>query len=135
MMLVYCDTNIIVDYAQGRSNRFRPLDSFAFDFFSRGWNCAYKLVISDWVMEEALKHADKKDIDGLLDNFREKDKLIQVNKTDEDIKEAKKMSDNWTDALHVVLALKGKADKLATRNVTHFFEFSSKIDISFPESI
>jgi len=134
-MLVYCDANVFVDVIQQRRSKYRPLGDLAFDFFSRGWNCQFKLVVSKWAFEEATKHISAKDFNDLIDNFKELDKLIWLDYTDEDVAKARKMSANWTDALHVVLALKSKSDVIATVNMKHLRVFSSMIDISYPERI
>jgi hypothetical protein len=74
MKKIYVDTNVILDFAKSREDSLRPLDAFAFEFFSRGWNCEFALVTSSWVEEEALRHTSKLKLDELLSYFREKNK-------------------------------------------------------------
>ena len=50
--------------------------------------------------------------------------------------EARKLSkNNYEDALHVILAKKGDAFILTTRNIKHFLEFSDMVEISLPEHL
>jgi len=136
ILKVYCDTNVFLDYLEDRKDYLRPLGHLAFDFFARGWNCLYKLVVSDWVIEEFIKHVSKERLDNeLLDYFREKNKLIHVSYTDAEVTKAKRISKNWRDALHAIIASREKCDCLITRNQDDFAEFSSMIDIAYPESI
>lgn len=134
-MRVYADTNVYLDYCKGRTSKLRPFDDFAHTFFSRGWECLFHLVISDWIIEELEKFALKEDINIVLEYFREKGKLIEITYDGADVEKAKRMSRNWTDSLHVVLAMKAGCDMIATRNIKDFLPFSSKICISHPESI
>src|SRR3990167_2547283 len=53
---VYCDANIFIDYFGKRTDGLRPLDEFAWAFFSKGWNCAFHLIVSDWLITELRKH-------------------------------------------------------------------------------
>ena len=133
-MKVYVDTNIFVDHLQKRSDKIRPLSCFAFECFSRGWNCAFKLVFSSWNRKELKGKVDEKELEELLTYFREKDKLIEVNYSPEDMRKAKENS-NWPDHLHMIIATKNNCDKLVTRDWKDFSVFSSKIDIVYPENI
>ncbi|MGV8171657.1 MAG: type II toxin-antitoxin system VapC family toxin [Candidatus Woesearchaeota archaeon] len=132
---IYCDTNVFLDYLDNRSDRLRPLGLFAFEFFSRGWDCLFQLVVSDWTLTELRKYSSQKDIDELLGYFKEKNKLFVANCSPRDFDEAKKMSSHWQDALHFLMAKKMNCDKLVTRDKEGFSAFSSKIDICYPESV
>ena len=46
-MKVYVDTCVYVELFTGNGKA-----ALAFDFFAKGWNCAFELVISDWVRSE-----------------------------------------------------------------------------------
>jgi predicted nucleic acid-binding protein len=135
MLKVYCDANVYLDLFLNRKDSIRPLGHFAFEFFSRGWNCLFALVVSDLVVEELEKYASKKDIEDILGYFKERNKLIFVKCSDEDIKEAKKLSKNWKDALHAVIASKNKCDYLITRDFKHFSDFQSIVGIKHPENV
>ena len=132
---VYCDTNIFIDYFDERTDRLRPLKDFAFEFFSRGWNCAFKLIISDWLLIELKRHLDDRKIDEVLNRFKEKDKLIFIKQEKEEVEKAKKISEHWHDPLHAVLAHKAGADYLATRNIKDFAGCERLVEIVFPEFI
>ena len=61
-MKVYCDTCIFKDYFDEREDNIRPLKDFAIEFFSRGWNGGFKLIISDWLLNELRRHLEEKQI-------------------------------------------------------------------------
>src|SRR3989344_7503146 len=134
MLKVYVDTCVYLNYFNKETDKLRPLDSFAFDFFSRGWNCHFMLVVSDLVFEELRGKVSDKDISELLSNFKEKNKLIIVHYDEKDVSKSKRLSKEWKDALHTIIASREKCDFLVTRNIKHFGTFSSMIDISHPES-
>ena len=116
-MKVYCDTNIFIDYFKSRKDRLRPLADFAFEFFSKGWNCHFKLIVSDWLMKELKHHLSEEQINEILDMYKSKDKLIFVKEEQGDREKAKEIPpENWDDALHAILANKADADYLVTRN-------------------
>ncbi|MFA5792223.1 MAG: hypothetical protein WC884_04305 [Candidatus Paceibacterota bacterium] len=115
-----------------RSDSLRPIGLFAFHFFQKGWNCAFHLVISDWTLTELKKYASEADISELLGYFKERDKLIIITCSPQDIALAKK-SLHWQDALHTIIAERSGCAILVTRNVADFS--SSKVDIARPESI
>lgn len=131
---VYCDANIFLDYLKERRDNIRPLHEFAFQFFSAGWNCKFHLIISDWLLEELSNHLTEKQIESVLKEFRDKNKLITVNEEEGDRKKAKKISEHWKDPLHAILANKSGADYLTTRNMQDYNEECNKlIKIVFPE--
>ena len=132
---VYCDANIFIDYFDDRSDTLRPLKDFAFEFFSRGWNCNFSLVISDWLETELLRHLKKEQINQIFNNFKEKDKLIMVKEERGDREKAKKISSHWQDPLHAILAKKAGADFLATRNIKDFSGCEDLVEIVLPEFI
>ncbi len=135
MLKVYCDVNILMDYNHSRKDKYRPLGDFAYDLFNRGWNCHFELVVSDWLFQELEKHISKEKIQGVLDNFKEKDKLIYVKSSPSDRSKAKELSEHWQDALHAILAQKAGCDHLVTRNIKDFEGCEDLVDITFPESV
>ena len=133
---VYCDTNIFIDYLDERTDRLRPLKDFAFEFFSKGWNCAFKLIISDWLLKELRRNLKEEQIEEILDRFKEKDKLIEIKEEKGDREKARKIStENWDDALHAILANKAGADYLATRNIKDFIGCEKLVEVVLPEFI
>lgn len=133
-MKVYCDANIFMDYFIDREDYIRPLKDFAFEFFSRGWNCAFELIISDVLVSELKKHLPKEKFESIFNNFKEKNKLVYMKSEDADRREAKKKR-NSEDAIHAVLAKKANAKYLATRNFKHFEDCGDLVAIVFPEYI
>lgn len=131
---VYADTNIFIDYLRQRTDCLRPLGEFAFQFFSDGWNCKFKLIISDWLLMELEKHLSKDEIEFVLKDFKDKGKLIFVRSTRED----KIKSKNYIhpeDALHAILANKASAHYLVTRNHKDYVGCENLVKIVFPEYI
>ena len=136
MVRVYCDTCVYVDLFEGRKDRFRDLGEFALSFFNKVKDKQYKLVISDWIIEEFKKVSRNPSIiDEFIRDFEEED-LIKVQRDNNDEKKARKLSSsNFTDALHIVLAKKANAIILVTRNIQDFAEFQDLIEITVPESL
>ena len=132
---IYCDTNVFIDYCEEREDNIRPLKDFAFLFFSKGWNCAFKLIVSDWLLEELRRHLTEEQINRVLNNFKEKDKLIMIKEAPRDRQKARGISEHWDDALHAILANKANADYLTTRNVKHYINCEKLVQVVFPEFI
>lgn len=55
--LIYCDTNVYLDYFFDRRDNIRPLGEFAHQVIQRALGCEFYIVISDWVITELNKHA------------------------------------------------------------------------------
>lgn len=135
VLKVYCDTNIFIDYFDERSDRLRPLKDFAFEFFSRGWNCSFELIVSDWLLTELKQNLEEKQINEIFNRFKEKNKLILIKEEKGDRDKARKISEHWQDPLHAILANKSQADYLATRNIKDFSDCEKLVKIVFPEFI
>ena len=135
MIKVYCDANIFMDYFNEREDYLRPLSNFAFEFFSKGWKCAFKLVVSDWLLFELRKYLKEEQIEEIFGEYRRKDKLIIVKEDSLDRQNAKNISEHWQDALHAILAKKANADFLATRNIKDFDGCENLVKIVLPEMI
>jgi predicted nucleic acid-binding protein len=132
--LIYLDTNIYMDYFLIREDRLRPLSDFAFELLRKTFQCEYKIAISDWLLFELENNIPIEKINELLNDLKDLDKLVKVERTDGDIVEAKKHK-NWKDALHAVLAKKSGAVYLVTRNVEDFFDVQNLIEIKLPENL
>ncbi|MDI6737276.1 MAG: PIN domain-containing protein [Nanoarchaeota archaeon] len=138
---IYCDTCIYIDLFEGRKDRFRDLGDFALRVFNLVKDNKYMLVVSDWILDEIRKYANenkKPAIIGIMADFLrqfEKQQILQIERTKGDEQEARKLSQNYPDALHVVLAKKSNAIYFVTRNVQDFAEFRSFIEVVFPESL
>jgi len=134
-MLIYCDTNIYIDYFENREDNLRPLGTFAFELLRRTIECEFTIVVSDFVISELEKYVEEEKIKELLQSLKRAKKLERVFKSDHDIQEAGMLSKNRPDALHAVLAKKAKVEYLVTRNMKDFAEFSHLINVVFPENI
>jgi len=132
---IYCDTNLFVSYHKKESNRLRPISFFAFDFFSRGWNCYYDLIISDWLLKELKNQLTSGEIDDIINEFKKRNKLIFIKEEKGDREKAKQISSHWQDPLHAILANKARADYLATSDKEGFSDCQKLVEISYPESI
>ena len=135
-MKIYCDTNIYMDFLEGRSDYLRPLDEFAYQIFRRVENGEFTLIISDHLLYELRNHVEERKITELLQPLTQKGRIIKVFKTREDILKAKEISkENWKDALHAILANKAKAVYLLTRNIQDYAGCEHLVEIKFPENI
>lgn len=132
---VYCNVNIFKDYADERVDNIRPLKDFAFEFFRRGWNCEFKLIVSDWLMKELRNNLKEEKIQEILKPFEEKDKLIFVKEEKGDREKAKSISGHWQDPLHAILANRKDADYLTTRDIQGYAGCEHLVKIVFPEFI
>lgn len=137
---IYIDTNVYLDYIWRRKDSIRDLYEFAFQLFRRALNGEFKIVISDWLLYE-LKKAIKKEIDTerlnrLITDLKDKGRIITVSKSKDDWKKAKEISpEHPDDALHAILAKKANAVCVITRNLSHYADASSIIDVKCPENI
>src|SRR3989344_7979441 len=121
MVRIYCDTNIYIDMFQNREVKYRDLGAISRSIFSRSLDCEFELIISDWLLYELEKHVDSNMIKDFFEPFKKKNKLIKVNKTNDDINKAKELAstDNtahFQDVLHQILAKKMNAKYLVTRD-------------------
>lgn len=130
-MKVYVDTCVYVSFLEGNDHN----SLLAFDFFSKGWNCAFELVVSDWVRSELKRRGLDSSFPQLFEQFKKKNKLHIVGHTEEELKEAKSKSSHWQDHLHYLIAKKAGCDKIATYDEDFISSFESIFDITRPESI
>lgn len=135
MILLYIDTNIFIDLAEQRVNKdgkdiSNPASKLFFDTFS----CKYHIAISTWTLKQIYQNIEVEKIKMLFEILKKK--IVKVGYDGEDIKKAKsKSSDNFEDAMHIVIAEKVIADMIITRNVDHFIKIGTKIPIEKPEWI
>ncbi len=128
---IYVDTNVYLDLFKGRTSKFMDLGDFAGNLFFKIREKKYQLVISDWVFEEFCKYGSKEYLQKLIADFSD---VIMIERTSEDEEKARKLSrTNFPDALHVILAKRGEAVYLVTRNIQDFIEFQHIIEIATPE--
>jgi len=134
-LLLYVDTNIYLDMIEQRSDKLRPLGDFAFNFFADGWNCKFKLVISQHLIDELKRNvSDKRKYEEIFDIFDKKKKLIFVKEEVEDRKTAKKHKEE-NDALHAILAKRAGVTYLVTRNSEDYSDCQSIVTVVLPEYV
>jgi len=130
--LIYIDANVYLDYLLNRKDRLRPLGDFAFELLRKAIKCHYNILISDVVLDELENHTSEEKINLLINMI--KIKTIAIYREESDDINAKQISDeNYYDALHYVLAKRGGAEIIVTRNVKHFP--SSGLQIKLPENL
>ena len=129
-MKVYVDTCVYVELFKGNGKA-----ALVFDFFAKGWNCKFELVISDWVRSELKRKGFDSDYPLLFDQFKAKNKFHFVGHTDKELELAKSKSDHWQDYLHYLIAKKSGCDKIATIDNNFISSFSPIFDITYPENI
>ena len=132
---IYIDSNIYLDYFQARTDSIKPLDEIAFQLFKRTISCEFEIVLSDWVLIEMKKYVTAEQIGFLTDELTQKNKLILVEMLDFEIKQAKLISKNWRDFVHVLIAKRTNCELIVTRNIIHFEEFNSLLQSELSENI
>jgi len=131
---IYCDTNIYLDYLQDRSNLFgKNIGDRAFKVFSRTLGCEFQIAVSTWNLAELKRNIGPEDLKMLLTFLKRK--LVTVEHTKDDIEKAKKMSEHYQDALHVILAQKAGASLIVTSNLEHFLPYKHLIEIKLPQNL
>ncbi|MBD3304093.1 hypothetical protein GF343_03035 [Candidatus Woesearchaeota archaeon] len=50
--LIYVDTNIYIDYFDGRTDYLRPPGEFAYQLLKRTFNCEFRIIVSSLVVDE-----------------------------------------------------------------------------------
>lgn len=130
--LIYIDANVYLDFLLGRKDKLRPLSDFAFELLRKAIECRYRILVSDFVIDELQNHTQEDKIKDLLKTIKRK--VVLISRDDADVNEAKRISKtNCWDALHYVLAKKGGAEIIVTRNIKDF-EFS-ELQIKLPENL
>ena len=130
MLKIYVDTCVYVDLFEGGFK-----SALAFDFFVRGWNCAFELVVSDWVRSELKRKGMDSEYPLLFEKFKSKKKLHFVEHTPEELELSKSKSEHWQDYLHYLIAKKAGCDKIVTVDNDFISSFSPIFDICYPESV
>jgi len=137
MLKIYLDTCIYLDYFEDRKDNLRPLGEFAFQLLKRTFECEFEIIISDWLLAELSKWADKQTITELFQKLKMLNKDISIETTNDDILKTKDICNENThfqDALHFVLAKKAGAMYIVTRNINHFPKDKS-LAVVFPENV
>lgn len=134
MDLVYVDTCVFLDALLERESRSgRDLGTPAMSLFSRSATCQFRIIVSDWTLEELYKNIE---VDEKVEEFFSdiEHKIERCGYSDGDIREAKKHSDHWQDFLHGIIAEREGADCIITRNIDDF-RILSGVQIKLPSHI
>ena len=133
---IYIDTNVYLDYLEDRVDNIRPLGEFAFNVFRRTLECKFEIVCSDWVLEELrTDNMLKEKLALLINDLKKANKFEIIKRQSSDKLTARNNAKNWTDYLHVMLALRANAEFIVTRNVKDFEEFQNLLQSKLPENI
>jgi len=139
MLKLYLDTNIYIDYFDGRVDNLRPLGEFAFNLLKRVLECEFQIIISSLVLDELEYNTYKENMLSLIKDLKDKNKLLIIDVNEEDIKNANKVKKerktSYNDTLHAVLANRIKADFLVTRNLKDFEELLDLVKVVLPENL
>lgn len=135
MILLYIDTNIFIDLTEQRVNKDgKDISDSASKLFFDTFSCKYHIAISTWTLKQIYQNIEVEKIKMLFEMLKKK--IVKVSYDEEDVKKAKsRSSDNFEDAMHIVIAEKVNADMIVTRNVGHFIKIGTKIPVEKPEWI
>jgi predicted nucleic acid-binding protein len=118
------DTNIFMDALLDRDSKWgRDLGTPAMSVFSQAKHGQFKIIVSDWTLQELSKHIDKDDVKELLSEVGKK-QIIRCSYTKEQKQKAMENSNHWEDYLHGLIAEEEDADCIVTRNVDDFRDLS-----------
>lgn len=135
---IYLDTNIYLDYFLDRKNEFgKPLGPIAWGVFKRAINCEFSIVVSDWLAWQLDKNMGSSQLTVLFTLLDSKRKIIRVKRMEDDVQQAKKyaVSNDIDDPLHAVLAKKGGAVCVVTRDLEGYACCKSLIEAKLPENL
>ena len=137
--LIYIDTNIYLDYLENRVDKMRPLGEFAYEVFRRAFGCEFKIIVSEHLLDELEKFVTEQEIGFVLGKIKSAGKEVPLEVLESDIQKANALAAQrkvpWPDTLHAVLAIRGGAECIVTRNKKDFDPFSDLIEAVFPEEI
>lgn len=139
MTKIYVDTNVYLDYFEGRTDYMRPLGDFAHEVFQRTLSCEFTIILSGLVVKEILNNRDEEQMYDLINELKEKNKIIKTKATFEDKEKAgqivKQKRTSFPDTLHAVIAQRMGAEYLVTRNIQDFVELQEMTKIVLPEHL
>lgn len=137
--LIYLDTNIYIDYLDGRVDNLRPLGEFAFQLLKRTFECEFSIVISSLILEELSNKGCDESLKAIINDLRNKNKLIWIEGDFLDFHKAKQISRERNtpnnDTIHMILAKKAGADYLITRNMKDFEKLQDIVNLAYPENL
>jgi predicted nucleic acid-binding protein len=130
--LIYIDTNVWVSLFKNEEDYLRPISEFSFMLFKKVFSCKYDILISEILLQELKRKCDNKELKHYLQELKRLDK-IKLIKTSHIEREIAKKSRHYYDRLHEILAHKGKAKYLVTRNIKDFE--GDLLEIKLPENL
>lgn len=130
--LIYVDTCVWISLFKEEKDSLRPLSEFSFELFRKALDCEYDILVSNWLLNELEKKGFLTQTNELITQFKLKNKIKTIHFTKEDINKAKK-NIHWHDRLHEILAKKGNAQYLVTRNLVDFN--GDLLQIKLPENL
>lgn len=135
MEVIYLDTNIYLDYLLGRTGKTgRDLAKCASNVITKIMKGELRVVVSDWNLKQLRNYVEGSQSRMLFELIGKN--MIKIETEQKDIEEADKLAPhNFDDALHAVLAKRGGATLVVTRDVGHFRHFSSFIEARLPEEV
>jgi predicted nucleic acid-binding protein len=134
MPVLYIDTNIFINIIKAEKNPFgKDLAKPAANLFWQAVSCKHRIIISDWTLEELLKHLDATQLTMSFALLKPKLKAVGYSAAEEE--EAKtKDPEHFQDQLHTLIAEREKVEVIVTRNTTDF-EKRTKIPVKKPEQV
>jgi len=136
MQRYYLDSCIWIDYFENRSDRFRPLDEWAFSLIKNIIENNDVIIYSNLVKEELAELYSEEQIRNIF-SIVPKLLLIKVAIKESHIKEAitlsKRLKIPAKDATHAILARDNNAI-MVTRD-KHFYELKNEVFIVKPEDL
>jgi len=126
----YVDSSIWRDYFENRSDRFRPLGEWAFEFFKNLNKDEDLVVLSDFLIDELVDFGPK--VIPFLKDMKIQHVIIKV--SDSQLNEAESITKvHFEDAVHAVLA-RDNSCILVSRD-RHFLETTDMVETYKPEDL
>jgi len=123
MDIYYVDTLVWRDYHENRTDKFRPLGEWAFDFFKKVLNEKDTILYSYFVEIELKKDYNEQEIEKIFEIIKKHDLLKKIEINELQLKESRKISRErnlpFGDVIHAILARDNSA-VIVTRD--HHFE-------------
>lgn len=139
MTKIYVDTNVYLDYFEGRTDYMRPLGDFAYEVFQRTLSCEFTIVFSSLILDELEHNIKSERIADLLLELEDKNKIIKIVPKREEREIARKIvkerNTPFNDTLHALLAKNSGSDYFITRNIKDFLELQDFVKILLPEHL
>jgi len=134
MTKLYVDTNVFLDIIKDRKNIFGvDIATPAAKMFFDAATCKFYILISKLTVEQIYRRCTYDECNTLFNII--KNKIIVVGYDANDRINTKNRSSNFEDAMHIILAEKSNADLIITRNVEHFLQIGTHIEIKKPENL